>query len=141
MKIPNIAILGVTTTAACADPIIGDWNLNEVCFNASGSEYCQSFPLEEDGTTSSVSMKIESDLTGEMVQEVTGADNYTYSFPVTAEKEAANEYKITISASTDADAEVMPFDCTLEDKALSCLAVMEGMNVDYKYEKQQLLDT
>ena len=136
MKIPQITILGVTATA-CADPIIGTWNLNEVCFSEDGNQQCQTFPIEEYGSSSSLEMIIEDDLTGEIKQISTGEYNQTYTFPLTVEKEANRNYKITIRESEASNTEMVNFDCSLEPESLRCLTTMEGMSVDYRYEKQQ----
>ena len=135
MKIPHFTILGVTATA-CADPIIGTWSLNEVCFSGDGSEQCQTFPIEEYGSSSSLEMIIEEDLTGEIKHISTGEYNQTYTFPLTVEKEANRQYTITIRESESSNTEMVNFDCSLEPKSLRCLTTMEGMDVDYQYEKQ-----
>ena len=132
MKIPHIAILSVTTTAACADPLIGDWDLNEVCISGDGEEECQSFPQSYDGGSASLVMTVEDDWTGEMNQVITGEYAATYTFPLTAEKEAANTYKIIV----DVPDTTINFDCNLDSTALDCEASMSGMSANYKFTKK-----
>ena len=133
MKIPRIAILGVTTTAACADPIIGDWNLNEVCMNGNGEEYCQSFPQTyENGDAVSILMTVEDDWSGEMKQIVTGEDAATYSFPLTTEKEADKQYNITI----DTPDTPLLFNCSMASESMDCEMSSSGITANYKFLKQ-----
>ena len=133
MNIPRIAMLGVTTTAACADPIIGDWNLNEVCMSGNGEEYCDSFPQTyESGGSVSLLMTIEDDLSGEMKQVITGEDAATYSFPLTTEKEANKQYSITV----DTPDSPLLLDCSMVSESLNCTMGVNGFTTNYQFTKQ-----
>ena len=133
MKIPKIAILGVTTTAACQDPLFGDWDLNEICYSQSGQEECESFPQSyADGTSISLAMTIENDWSGGMEQTFTGDSSGTYTFPLAAEKKADNSYEIEIEVPGDS----LNLDCTLAATALDCETTQVGVSVQYRFTKQ-----
>ncbi len=134
MKIPKIAILCVTTTAACQEPLFGDWDLNEICYSQSGQEECDSFPQSyADGSSISLVMTIESDWTGGMEQTFTGESSGTYTFPVEAEKKAANSYEIEIEVPGSS----LSLDCTLASTALDCETAVSGVSAEYRFTKQQ----
>ena len=134
MNIPKITLIGITT-AACTDPLIGDWNLNEVCLGESEEAQCQEFPYTSDGMTYYLEMSINEDFTGEMRQITSGNENASYSFPVTAEKEAANTYKIKLDTSSEGG-NITTLNCTLASKELQCSADLQASNIDYTFEKE-----
>ena len=137
MKIPRIAILGMTTTTACADPIIGEWSLASFCLNGEGEEYCTSFPMTEYDSTTSITMIIEDDLSGELTQSASytdGTEPYSYSVDISVEKESANQYEISWSDSGTTS----QLDCNVRLPQLECAFDDPSSNVSgaYTFNKQ-----
>ena len=122
-KIPLIPLAFSLTSVACTDPIIGDWDLTEMCQDSD----CVQLPLEMYGYTSTVSMTIESDLSGTITQSVTYADEVdSNEDAITVTNEGGKSYKITSGGEEDA------LSCSLDATELECS--LDGTT--WTFEKQ-----
>ena len=125
-KIPMLTSLTVSlTVTACADPIVGDWSLSELCT----SEMCIDLPGALGYYELEANMSINSDLTGTMTQVI--SDEYqteTYNWSLTVESLGSNAYKIN---NTDED---VSLNCNLDSALLDCNSEDEGY--DYQFTKK-----
>ena len=111
-KIPLIPLAFSLTAAACADPIIGDWNGTNICQDGND---CFDLPFEGDGYTVALTLSVDEDLSGTFSTiETYGDESDTDSERFSAENEGGNSYKITFEGDPDL------MTCTLDGKSLDC---------------------
>ncbi|MEC7985469.1 MAG: hypothetical protein VX278_09910 [Myxococcota bacterium] len=116
------AVLGVgTTLTACADPIVGEWNGESISVGGES----QDIPYEYNGleVLSSLTMTVESDLTGKWSQE----GYYAFNFDINATNDGGGKYTIAIDA-TDGEETIV---CTLSGSSLDCTDEDDGFTVNF----------
>lgn len=110
-KIPLIPLSLSLTTAACVDPIIGDWDCTRFCQEG----YCLDMPYENNGYMTSISLQISEDLAGNWTQRLGYADNVdSDSTVINVVSEGGNQYKINFEEDTTS------LDCGLDSSELDC---------------------
>ncbi len=122
--VPAASALGLSLTAACSDPIIGEWQLTSLGYvGEQASEYPYTYTSTYDGTTISSTidyrLTIDKELAGEFVGIYTytkGTDTpevYEYAYALTATR-SKKTYAISITGY-DID-----LSCTIDKTALDC---------------------
>ena len=111
------------TTAACTDPLIGTWDLKQLCIAAQ----CVDFPYSTEISTQYMSMTIDDNLTGTfLVEEVYREDEpYTFSSTLQAERIENKDYTITLAQDNQT------LDCNLT-QTLDC-TWREDTQVTYSF--------
>ena len=133
MRIPSI-VLATITTAACTDPMVGDWELDgepqcqENTYEEGTVSYCISFDwdfsLDEEykgDTTIATTMKMEGTY-ADGTLAYSEEETYDYQGTVSA-TETENGYDIAFDVEND---EVV-LGCTLSEAQLDCIPEDEDM--------------
>ena len=109
-----LLLFTISTSIGCADPIIGEWNANEVCDGGT----CYALPSNQDGIKYSVNMSINEDLTGSMSStmiEDTKTEIETVNINVSIEDETRYE----LSRIND-DGTIDKIMCEMKNEELEC---------------------
>lgn len=142
--LPAVSVLGLSVTAACADPLIGTWDATSLSASGHTINMPFSYTYTDTGSgatytaTESLQLAVASDLTGKMVETNTvQADSgtpqtQTYQYALTATKTARGSYSLAINAGQTQ----LGLSCTLAKKDLNCDSADTGMNVSMVFSKE-----
>ena len=114
MNYRAFVFIAFASNIGCADPIIGDWTANEIC----DATVCYALPLNQDGVKLSVTMNINEDLEGTIL-EITesGSVTETQATDVTISVEGDAEYELSQVSDQGVVTKIM---CTLKEDELDC---------------------
>ena len=112
------SVLGLSTTlSACADPIVGEWNVDSFTSEGTTTE----MPYEYGGVVlmESATLTVESDLTGTFVSVGYSGDymDFNSSMDVTVTNDGDSKYTVTPS-----DEDTSALNCTLSGSTMECEA-------------------
>lgn len=140
--VPALSALGLSVTAACADPIIGTWDATSVSSNGHTVTLPYTYIYTDTGSgasytyTQSIQLTVGKDLTGTFTQTYTtqtdtaAPNTKTYQYGLTATKTDKAAYDISIPGDS------MDLACTLAKKVLTCDNNSNNVPLTYVFAKQ-----
>jgi len=136
LQIPATASLALGTLTACADPVVGDWELTERTYNGLTYKFPAVYAEENYGNTYAyvytVTMSIEADMTGVLTagyhSEINGIQVYddAYDYGITVEKQSSSTCVIRV------DDGGIAMSCTKEEDQLSCAYLDYDLQAEFQ---------
>lgn len=118
--IPTVSALSMGMTAACTDPIVGDWSLSNYAYGTYSTDYPYTYTYGTTELIIEINMTIDSDGLGTFQQLYTYTvdagtpEVYDYSYGLTATETTSKQYTIDIGEGG------LVLDCGLDGKVLTC---------------------
>ena len=126
----HFTLLTLVTSVGCSDPLIGNWNANELCEFGD----CYVLPFESEGITYSYDLVVNEDFTGTMSKTElsdTTTEVDTWELNISIGENGVYEFD-----RTHGDGDIYKINCTMNGQELECVSV-ESESESMTFEKAE----